>query len=193
MKVGITGGIGSGKSIVCKILEVMHFPVYYSDERSKDIVNTNPFVRQKLIKLMGENVYLNNQLNAPFLAKKIFEDDTIRLKVNEIIHPIVRQVFADWAETQNSSIIFNEAAILFETGAYQLMDATILVTAPLELKINRVIQRDRCSKEQVLERMSKQWDDEQKIPLADFVLINDDIQPLLNQIEILIFQLYKDF
>jgi dephospho-CoA kinase len=193
MKVGITGGIGSGKSIVCKILEVMHFPVYYSDERSKDIVNTNPFVRQKLIKLMGENVYLNNQLNAPFLAKKIFEDDTIRLKVNEIIHPIVRQAFADWSEIQNSPVVFNEAAILFETGAYQLMDATILVTAPLELKINRVIQRDRCSKEQVLERMSKQWDDEQKIPLADFVLINDDIQPLLNQIEILIFQLYKDF
>jgi dephospho-CoA kinase len=193
MKVGITGGIGSGKSIVGKILEVMRFPVYYSDERSKEIVNTNSFVRQNLIKLMGENVYLNNQLNAPFLAKKIFEDDTIRLKVNEIIHPIVRQAFADWAETQNSSIVFNEAAILFETGAYQLMDATVLVTAPLELKINRVRERDRCSKEQVLERISKQWDDEQKIPLADFVLINDDIQPLLNQIEILIFQLYKDF
>jgi dephospho-CoA kinase len=193
MKVGITGGIGSGKSIVGKILEVMRFPVYYSDERSKEIVNTNSFVRQNLIKLMGENVYLNNQLNAPFLAKKIFEDDTIRLKVNEIIHPIVRQAFADWAETQNSSIVFNEAAILFETGAYQLMDATVLVTAPLELKINRVRERDRCSKEQVLERISKQWNDEQKLPLADFVLINDDIQPLLIQIEDLIFQLKKEF
>ena len=193
MKVGITGGIGSGKSIVGKILEVMRFPVYYSDERSKEIVNTNSFVRQNLIKLMGENVYLNNQLNAPFLAKKIFEDDTIRLKVNEIIHPIVRQAFADWAETQNSSIVFNEAAILFETGAYQLMDATVLVTAPLELKINRVRERDRCSKEHVLERISKQWNDEQKLPLADFVLINDDIQPLLIQIEDLIFQLKREF
>ena len=193
MKVGITGGIGSGKSIVGKILEVMGFPVYYSDERSKEIVNTNSFVRQNLIKLMGENVYLNNQLNAPFLAKKIFEDDTIRLKVNEIIHPIVRQAFANWAEIQNSSIVFNEAAILFETGAYQLMDATVLVTAPLELKINRVRERDRCSKEQVLERISKQWNDEQKLPLADFVLINDDIQPLLIQIEDLIFQLKKEF
>jgi dephospho-CoA kinase len=193
MKVGITGGIGSGKSIVCKILEVMNFPVFYSDQLSKEIVNTNPFVRQKLTKLMGENVYLNNQLNTPFLVEKLFQDDTIRLKVNEIIHPIVRQAFADWAEKQNSSIIFNEAAILFETGAYQLMDKTVLVTAPLELKINRVRERDRCSKEQVLERISKQWNDEQKLPLADFVLINDDIQPLLIQIEDLIFQLKREF
>ena len=191
MKVGITGGIGAGKSIVCKILEIMHFPVYYSDERSKEIVNTHPIVREKLIELVGENVYLNNQLNAPFLAEKLFEDDTIRFKVNGIIHPLVRQAFLDWTETQNSSIVFNEAAILFETGAYKLMDANVLVTAPLELKINRVLDRDHCSKEQVLERISKQWNDEQKVPLADYVLINDDIQPLLLQIEKLIFQLQK--
>lgn len=172
-----------------RILEAMNFPVYYSDEQSKNIVDSDPEIRKELIALIGTEVYLNDKLNRPFLAERIFKDDTLIQKVNAIIHPKVRQQFSNWAEAQRSTIVFNEAAILFETGAYQLMDATILVTAPLELKIDRVIKRDRLTREQVLERMSKQWSDEQKIPLADFVVANDDTQPLLKQVENILLKL----
>lgn len=188
-KIGIAGGIGSGKSVVGRVLEAMNFPVYYSDERAKELVDSNPIIQEKLIKLIGTEVYLDGKLNRPFLAEKLFADDTIRQKVNEIIHPQVREAFQNWTEEQDSLIVFNEAAILFETGAYKLMDATILVTAPKELKIERVMNRDRISEQQVLDRMSKQWSDEEKIPLADFILVNDDIQPLLIQIEKVISQL----
>lgn len=191
-KIGITGGIGSGKSVVGKILEAMNFPVYYSDERSKNIVDSDPDIRKELLALIGTEVYLNDKLDRPFLAEKIFRDDTLLQKVNAIIHPKVRQQFADWAEAQNSTIVFNEAAILFETGAYKSMDATILVTAPLEIKIDRVVKRDRLTREQVLERMSKQWSDEQKSPLADFIVANDDTQPLLKQVENIILKLTTD-
>lgn len=191
-KIGITGGIGSGKTVVGRILEALHYPVYYSDERSKEIVDTDPVIRGELIKLLGTEVYLGDKLNRPFLAEKIFKDNSIRLKVNAIIHPQVRKAFAEWAENQKSELVFNEAAILFETGAYKLMDANILVSAPEEVKIHRVMLRDKIAKEVVLERMSNQWTDEQKIPMADFVIINDDVQPLLKQVENTIVKLTID-
>lgn len=182
-KIGITGGIGSGKTVVGRILEAMHYPVYYSDERAKELVDSDPTIRAELIKLVGTEVYLGDKLNRPFLAEKIFKDDAIRLKVNAIIHPQVRKAFAEWAKKQTSELVFNEAAILFETGAYKLMDANILVSAPEEIKIKRVMLRDKIAKEVVIERMLNQWTDEQKIPMADFVLMNDDVQPLLKQVE----------
>lgn len=182
-KIGITGGIGSGKTVVGRILEAMHYPVYYSDERAKELVDSDPTIRAELIKLVGTEVYLGDKLNRPFLAEKIFKDDAIRLKVNAIIHPQVRKAFAEWAKKQTSELVFNEAAILFETGAYKLMDANILVSAPEEIKIKRVMLRDKIAKEVVIERMLNQWTDEQKIPMADFVIMNDDVQPLLKQVE----------
>lgn len=191
-KIGLTGGIGSGKSVVGRVLEAMNFPVYYSDDRSKYLVDEDLEIRKELTELLGAEIYLNDKLDRPFLAERIFRDSALLQKVNAIIHPKVRAHFSRWAEAQNSPIVFNEAAILFETGAYQLMDATILVTAPEEIKIKRVMLRDKVSKEQVLERMSKQFTDEQKIALADFVLINDDIQPLLQQIENTILKLTID-
>lgn len=190
-KIGIVGGIGSGKSVVGRILEAMNYPVYYSDRQSKDLVDSDPEIRKELEKLIGTEVYLNGKLDRPFLAEKIFRDEALLQKVNAIIHPKVRTHFAFWAENQNSPLVFNEAAILFETGAYKLMDANILVTAPLELKIKRVMLRDKITKEQVIERMSKQWTDEQKVPLADYVLVNDDVQPLLTQIEDTIIKLSR--
>lgn len=188
-KIGIAGGIGSGKSVVGRILEAMNFPVYYSDERAKELVDSHPIIREELIKLIGTEVYLDGKLNRPFLAEKLFADDTIRQKVNAIIHPHVREAFQKWTEEQESTLVFNEAAILFETGAYKLMDATLLVVAPKELKIQRVMNRDKITEQQVLERMSKQMSDEEKIPLADFVLVNDEMQPLLIQIEKVVEQL----
>jgi dephospho-CoA kinase len=182
-KVGITGGIGSGKSVVGRILEAMNFPVYYSDEASKELVDTDETIRKELIALLGTEVYQNDKLNRPFLASVIFQNDEMRMKVNQIIHPKVREAFVNWTNKQTSPLVFNEAAILFETGAYKTMDATILVTAPVDLKVRRVIERDKSSMESVLERMSKQWSDDQKKPLADFVLKNDEETPLIIQIE----------
>lgn len=185
-KIGITGGIGAGKSMVGHVLEAMHFPVYYSDQESKKLVDSHPQIREDLQNLLGNEIYLDNTLNRVFLAEIIFKDAEIRQKVNAIIHPHVRLGFEKWATAQQSKLVFNEAAILFETGAYKMMDATILVTAPLEVKIQRVQLRDRITTEQVLERMSNQWTDHQKIPLTDFILVNDDVQPLLSQIEAVI-------
>ncbi len=182
-KIGITGGIGSGKSVVGQILEAMHFPVYYSDYQSKILVDSDPEIREDLIKLLGTEVYYDGKLNRPFLTQSLFSNDELRLKINQIIHPKVRSAFTLWTQKQTSSFVFNEAAILFETGAYKTLDCTILVTAPMELKIARVMKRDHILLGDVQERISKQWSDEEKIPLADYVLVNDEVRPLLQQIE----------
>lgn len=188
LKVGITGGIGSGKSYICEILEKLNYPVYYSDAASKMLTDTHPEIRQGLIDLVGEEVYINNHLNRPFLASKIFHNDALRLQVNALIHPIVRQDFSDFANQSVSDIVFNEAAILFETGAFKTLDFNVLVTADLEVRIQRVMLRDNLSREEVLQRIANQWDDEKKIKMADFVIYNDG-RPLLVQIEALITQL----
>lgn len=190
-KIGITGGIGSGKSIVAQVLETMHYPVYYSDDQAKELVDSHPVIREKLIDLLGKDIYLEGGINKKNLAEILFKDDEIRLTVNSIIHPYVRSTFQNWVEQQNSKFVFNEAAILFETGAYQSMDLNILVTAPEELKIKRAVERDKCTEKEVLERISKQWDDQKKIPLADFILVNDEKMPLIAQIEVLLETLDK--
>lgn len=182
-KIGLTGGIGSGKSVVARILMAMGYPVYFSDDRSKFITENDPDIRAGLINLVGQDVFNEKGLNRSFLAQQIFKDDSKRLAVNGLIHPKVRNDFDQWAKRQKSTLVFNEAAILFETGAYQRFDHTVLVTAPSEIKIDRVIKRDSTIREDVLARMSKQWPDEKKLPLADFVLMNDDRTPLITQIE----------
>lgn len=182
VKAGITGGIGSGKTYVCRILEKMGYPVYYSDTESKRLTATNPVIREGLTDLLGEEVFRGGELNKTFLATEIFRDDSIREQVNHLIHPVVRADFHKWAEHQKSPVVFNEAAILIETGTYKTLDFTVLVTADKELRIHRTIERDGISREEVLARMSKQWEDEEKMKYADFVIYNDD-RPLLIQLE----------
>jgi len=188
-KVGITGGIGSGKSFIANIIEKMGYPVYYSDLRSKELTNNHPVIRNGLIDLVGENVYLENELNKKVLSDAIFSNDEIRLNVNQIIHPIVRQDFTDWVNLQDNTLVFNEAAILFETGGYKNFDATILVYAPLEIRLKRVLKRDIISEHEVRARMSAQLPDEEKIKLTDYHILNDEVQPLLKQIEDVIKQI----
>lgn len=182
-KIGLTGGIGSGKSLVGEVLEKMGYPVYYSDAASKLLVDTDNQIKSELIELVGAEVYQDGELNRPFLANRIFKDDALRLKVNEIIHPKVRAHFSNWCSMQASELVFNEAAILVETGAYKSMDATVLVTAPETIKLKRVMSRDRSSEQEVKERMNKQWPDEMKMPLVNYILVNDEVEPLLSQIE----------
>lgn len=182
LKVGITGGIGSGKSYVCGILEKMGYPVYYSDKASKQLTVTNAEIRYGLIKLLGDELFDGNELNKTLLASRIFSDDVIREQVNQIIHPVVRADFKRWAEEQQAPFVFNEAAILIETGAYKTLDYTVLVTADKETRIQRTIERDGVSREEVLARMAKQWEDEEKARHADFLIYNDG-RPLLAQLE----------
>jgi dephospho-CoA kinase len=182
-KIGITGGIGSGKSFIATIIERMGYPVYYSDVRSKELTNTHPIIRKGLIDLVGENVYFGGELDKKVLATAIFSNDELRLKVNQLIHPIVRQDFEDWANSQKSDLIFNEAAILFETGAYRNFDATILVYAPEELRLKRVLKRDIITKNEVIARMNNQMNDNEKRKMTSLQILNDGESPILIQIE----------
>ncbi|MCB9223545.1 MAG: dephospho-CoA kinase [Crocinitomicaceae bacterium] len=182
ISVGITGGIGSGKTYVCRTLNTMGYPVFYSDEQAKQLLIDDTEAIAAIKSLFGDEAYLYGQLNRSFLAEKIFADLSLREKMNNIVHPLVRKRFNQWALRSESPIVFNEAAILFETGAFKNFDYTILVTAPVDIKIKRTMQRDGVSKEEVIARMNAQWPDEQKIPLASFVIINDETTPLLPQI-----------
>ena len=189
IKVGLTGGIGSGKSIVAQILEAMEYPVFYSDDQAKYISDNDPEVRQELLKIFGEEVYHQTGLNRSFLAERIFGNDSLRQKVNQIIHPRVREAFRQFCDKQSVSLVFNEAAILIETGAYQSFDATVLVCAPEDLRVRRVQERDGASEEAIRQRIKKQWSDDRKREFSDFEIINDEHMPLLAQVEEMLYYL----
>ena len=182
-RIGITGGIGAGKSLVAEIIKAMGYPVYNSDERAKELTETNPKIKEGLIHLFGGEIYQNDTLNKFALAQAIFSDDSLREKVNALIHPIVREDFNNWALAQNNSLIFNESAILFETGSFKNFDAIILVYAPKEIRIQRIMKRDNCSENEVLKRMNSQFSDEEKYQLTEFRVLNDEQTPLLVQVE----------
>lgn len=182
-RIGLTGGIGSGKSYIAGVLEKMGYPVYYSDEQAKVLTDTHPEIRAGLISRFGTGIYSEGILNRKELAAHIFNSESDRIFVNQLIHPVVRADFDRWCAEQHTALVFNEAAILFETGAYQQFDATVLVIAPLETRIERIMQRDRCTHEQAEARIQSQWSDEQKIPLATCIVMNDGKSPLLSQLE----------
>ena len=182
-RIGITGGIGAGKSLVAEIIKAMGYPVYNSDERAKELTDSNPKIKEGLIHLLGEEIYQNDTLNKFALAQAIFSDESLREKVNALIHPIVREDFNLWALAQNNSLVFNESAILFETGSFKKFDAIILVYAPTELRIKRIMKRDNCSENEVLKRMNSQFSDEEKYQLTEFRILNDEQTPLLVQVE----------
>lgn len=186
-RVGLTGGIGSGKTTIARILEAIGYPVFYSDQQAKSLM-IDPEVQEQIISILEQNVFPDGELDRGSMADLIFKDAAKHEAVNAYLHPKVREAFQDWANQQNSSLVFNEAAILFETGAYKLMDVNMLVLAPQKLRISRTMKRDQVSERAVLERISKQADDETKIPLADFIIYNDDVQPVLRQVEELIEQ-----
>ena len=188
-RIGITGGIGAGKSLVAEIIKAMGYPVYNSDERAKELTESNPKIKEGLIHLFGEEIYQNDTLNKFALAQAIFSDESLREKVNALIHPIVREDFNLWTLAQNNSLVFNESAILFETGSFKNFDAIILVYAPTELRIKRIMKRDNCSENEVLKRMNSQFSDEEKCQLTEFRVLNDEQTPLLVQVEKIILNL----
>lgn len=191
MKIGLTGGIGSGKSMVANILEKMGYPVFYSDKVAKELWHTDTDLKHNIIALVGENVYQSNELQKVVLAQWIFKSERNRESVNQLIHPKVRAAFENWYSTQKSQLCFNEAAILFETGAYKNFDANVLVCAPLKLKIQRIQQRDQLSVTAIEDRINSQWLDEQKRSFTTYCIENDEKQLLLPQIEQVIERLHQ--
>jgi len=173
--VGITGGIGSGKSTICAVFKILGIPVFEADIEAKKLMITSPELKTGLIDLFGKGIYTKNgTLDRKKLAGIIFNDKLQLEKVNALVHPVVRSEFQLWAAQQKTAYVINEAAIMFETGLYKKMDFTILVSAPKEERIRRVIKRDKISAEQVKERMNKQWPDEQKRPLANVEFVTND-------------------
>jgi dephospho-CoA kinase len=189
IKIGITGGIGSGKSVVSTLFSVMGFPVYTADDESKRIVNSSPLIREQLEKVVGENVYVGNQLNKKELASFIFGNEEHLNIVNSIIHPVVRKDFLEWAGRQTSEICLIESAILFASSIDKIVDYSLLVYAPLEMRIARTIERDHTSRDAVLLRIGSQKSEEEKRSHCDFTITNDDQKPLIPQVESLVGQL----
>jgi dephospho-CoA kinase len=192
MKVwGITGGMGSGKTMVSKLLETMGVPVYNTDVEAKKITESSPVIQKKLSDKFGSALYSGGKLNRTMLASLIFNHSEHLAFVNSTVHPEVYKDFLEWKK-QHSEKEFTgiESAILFESGFARWVDVRINVSAPLETRIQRIQKRDRLSREAVLTRINNQLSDEEKNRLADYTIINDDVQALLPQIENL-FKLLK--
>jgi len=183
--VGLTGGIGSGKSTAAAYFSELGIPCYISDDRAKELMTSSITIQQAIINEFGAESYINGNLNRPFLASIVFKDTVLLATLNAIVHPAVASDFRSWLLEQNSIYVIKEAAILFENGGAKLCDQVILVTAPKEIRVQRAIDRDKCTKEDVLERMSKQWSDAKKKPLADYIIENIEWKETSRQIEVL--------
>lgn len=182
IKLGVTGGIGSGKTTVAQLLEVMGVPVYIADDESKRLSDLDPLIRTPLLALFGSSIYGERGLNRPLLASHIFRDKALLKQVNEIIHPVVKQDFLCWAAQQHTACCAIETAILFESGFDDVVDRSVLVYAPSALRIERVMQRNGVTRDEVERRMQSQLSDEIKRDRADYLLYNDDSRALIPQV-----------
>ncbi|SDR97739.1 dephospho-CoA kinase [Gramella sp. MAR_2010_147] len=181
--IGLTGGIGSGKTTVASFFKDFNIPVYIADEAGKNLMNTSSEIRQKIIDLFGEQSYNKDLPNRKLIASKVFNDKDLLSKLNQIIHPAVEKDFKEWLYKQSSEYVIYEAAILFETGGYKKCDYNILVTAPEELRIQRLQKRDDSSVSEIKQRMNNQWDDEKKSQMADFIIYNRELKQTKLQVE----------
>jgi len=170
--VGITGGIGSGKTTIASLFKKKGIPIYIADERAKNISNTSKLVRKNIIELLGENSYQGHKMDRNYVAKKIFNDETLLQKINAIIHPKVAEDFVKWLKKQKGPYCIKESAILFENENYKFCDYIILITAPEEIKIKRVMKRDQLTILEIKSRMKNQWSDDKMRFLADTIIEN---------------------
>jgi dephospho-CoA kinase len=183
LKIGITGGIGSGKSLICSLFRLLGIAVFEADKRAKEITSGDPRVKAQLIKLLGDSVYSSGgMLNRQLLASVIFRDPGMLREVNGIVHPLVMDAFDSWLLHCKGPYVLLEAAILFESGFHQHLDANILVTAPESLRIERVMKRDGVSGEEVLLRMKNQSDPGELEKLSDVIIRNDGEELVIPQV-----------
>jgi dephospho-CoA kinase len=181
LHIGLTGGIGSGKTTVAKIFELLGIPVYYADDEAKRIMNENGELKKEIQKHFGEAAYTNGSLNRTYLASIVFADKYKLELLNALVHPVTIADAAAWFKKQTTPYAIKEAALIFEAGGAENLDYVIGVHAPVALRIKRSMQRDDTSREKIIERMSRQMDEEIKMKLCDFVLKNDEQEFLLTQ------------
>ncbi|MGL4326282.1 MAG: dephospho-CoA kinase [Tannerellaceae bacterium] len=181
IRIGITGGIGSGKTVVAQLLDIYGIPVYLADTESKRLTEESSEIKEGLIQLFGTDIYIDGRLNKAKLASIIFTDHEALTAVNKIIHPVVKNDFKVWSA--NKPIAAMESAILFESGFEDTVHYTICVSAPLETRIKRAIERDNLSRQQILDRINNQMPQEEKEQRSDFVVVNDGTHPLIPQVE----------
>ncbi len=180
--IGLTGGIGSGKTIVARVFETLGIPVYYADDEAKRLMNTDPELRKSIIGLFGDKAYDQDGLNRRFISSIVFNDPGKLQNLNSLVHPATIRDAEEWRKKQVAPYIIKEAALLFESGANRHLDLVIGVSAPLHLRIKRVMARDKISKDEVMKRISRQMDDEKKMKLCDFVIVNDEEEMILPQV-----------
>ncbi len=186
IKIAITGGIGSGKSVVSGLLKVFSYPVYDADREAKRLMVSSGIIKKALVSLLGPSVYKNDVLDKTYMASVIFADKSLLQKVNEIVHPVVKEDFREWCSRQKKDVVFMESAILFESGFETEVDSVWLVSAPEELRIARAVKRDNSTTELVERRIKAQWPEEKKIELSDAVIQNDGKCSLIAQIQVLL-------
>ncbi|WP_291401857.1 dephospho-CoA kinase [Daejeonella sp.] len=184
IKVGITGGIGSGKTTVCRVFELLGIPVFYADNVAKTIMQTDSQLKNKILNTFGPESYsIDGQLNRPYISSIVFKDQSQLNKLNALVHPAVFRAFDRWiAEQKEVPYILKEAALLYESESYKMCDLSILVISPESTRISRIKARDHISEEEIMLRMKRQFSDEQKMKLANHILINDENRLLIPQI-----------
>ena len=181
-KIGLTGGIGVGKTYVSKIFKKMGIPIFNADEQAKKCMVDDANLKAAVQLAFGENIYLKGVLQKEALAKIVFNNTEALAELNALVHPIVKQKFEDWCSLQSTSMVIKEAAILFESDAHLGLDSVVCVSSPENLRIERVQKRDGSSVEQIQSRISKQMPQAEKEELADFLIVNDQVQLLLPQV-----------
>ena len=174
IRLGITGGIGGGKSTVCKVFSVLGIPIFYSDAEASKLMNTDESLMSAINSVVGEDMYISGSLDRALLAKYVYNDENLLQQINQLVHPAVFEQFVSWSNTQDAPYAIVEAAILFESGMYKYVDKVATVTAPVEERIDRVITRNGKTREQVLQIMKNQMDDETKIKMSDYVINNSE-------------------
>lgn len=189
LKIGLTGGIGSGKSTVAKIFEALDIPVYYADDAAKRLMNEDKEIKAALINHFGAESYINGQLNRPYISSLVFNNKEKLELLNFITHPATIRDANEWMKKQTSKYIIKEAALIFESGSAEYLDYVIGVYAPAPLRIKRTMDRDAVTKDEVIKRMSRQINEEMKMKLCDFIVINDEQQLMIPQV----IQLHEKF
>ncbi len=181
--IGVTGGIGSGKTTICKIFETLGHTVYYADDRAKWLMANEATLKKEITDLFGDDAYQNGNLNREYLGKASFDDPSLLKKLNSLVHPAVGRDVKAWvAKNSSEELLFKEAALLFEIGTYKSLEATVLVTAPVETRVKRVLKRDpQRTSESVMKIINQQMPDEEKQTLADFTIQNDGSKSIIKQ------------
>lgn len=182
IRIGVTGGIGAGKSSVCKILEIAGIPVFYADDVGREILDSEP-TKQMVVKEFGVPVHDNGSIDRKALAEIVFNSESALERLSAIIHPLVRDSFERWCNTRRKEpIVAQEAAVLIESGGYKNLDHIVVVTAPEQLRIARVMQRDNASENEVRSRVEKQLNDQERQQYADTIVVNDDKTLVIPQV-----------